>query len=641
MKVLSDDSRELSLVLGTAGHIDHGKTSLVRALTGTDCDRLSEEKKRGITIELGFASLRLADGRIVSIVDVPGHERFIRQMVAGAAGIDAVLFVVAADEGVMPQTREHLEILSLLGIRRGIVALTKIDAVDDDLLELARMDVEALLKGTFLEGAAIVPLSSVDGRGIDALKTEIGRLVDELQPRRWEGLFFLPIDRAFPISGFGTVVTGTAYSGRIRLGEEVSILPADVRGKVRSLQVHGKAVDVASAGQRVALNLAGISIDSLEKGDVLCPSDLFEPTSCIDVSFQLLPSAAEPLRHWQRIRLHLGTSDVLARISFLDRSEIHAGERAVAQLVTESPLVGLLGQPFVVRFYSPLKTIGGGRILNVYGHKPRGTSARRERLSWLCDVEERLEAGKSLLEVFVDRHGLLPLPEAVRLLQEVPLVLSEAAQESPSMTLLRAGSEYLLSSRWMGSLEGRAQRALGAFHEEEPFLEGLSPERLFREILPGGDLKLLKALGKLLVDKGTVCFDEGLFRLPSFVPTRNELFLERSEKLLGLCRERKFQFPEIEEAQSLLGLPVTEFQSLLNALRQKKQVAILAETFLLSEEVEEELLRQVAALGGAITLASVRDLTGSTRRFVLPLLEYWDSRGITRRVGDKRILLKK
>lgn len=635
------ERKELSLVLGTAGHIDHGKTTLVKALTGTDCDRLSEEKKRGITIELGFASLELDDGRVVSIVDVPGHERFIRQMVAGAAGIDAVLFVVAADEGVMPQTREHLEILSLLGIRRGLVALTKIDAVDGDLLELARMDVEALLQGTFLEGAPIVPLSARDGRGLDDLKEAISRLVDALQPRRAEGLFFLPIDRAFPVSGFGTVVTGTAYSGRIGIGEEVAILPGEARGKIRGLQVHGQSVDVASAGQRVALNLSGVSVEDLQKGDVLCPEGPFEPTSCLDVAFRLLPSAAEPIRHWQRVRLHLGTSDVLARLAFFDRSELRPGERALAQIVSETPLVGLLNQPFVVRFYSPLKTIGGGRVLNVYGHKPRGATARKERLAWLRQLDESLQRGLSLLTPFVGRRGYLSLGEAQRLLQQKPSDLKEQAGKEASLFLLRAGSDFVLSETWVKGLENRAEEVLRAFHEKEPHLDGMDGEAFFRSLGASGDVKFIRALGDLLASRGTVVVENSLFRLPGFMGSNNALFLERRERFLRYCREKDVVFPEIEETRLALDLPVETFQSFLKALRQKGEVTILGETFLLSREVDEKLRSRVAALEGPITLAAVRDLTGSTRRFILPLLESWDGRGITRRVGEKRIFLKK
>lgn len=638
---MSGDLRELSLVLGTAGHIDHGKTSLVKALTGIDCDRLSEEKRRGITIELGFASLELADGRVVSLVDVPGHERFIRQMVAGAAGIDAVLFVVAADEGVMPQTREHLEILSLLGLRRGIVALTKIDVVDDDLLELARMDVEALLKGTFLEAAPLVPLSSVDGRGIDVLKEEIGRLVDQLRPRRSEGLFFLPIDRAFPISGFGTVVTGTAYSGSIGVGDEVAILPSDVRGKVRGLQVHGKAVDVAGAGQRVAVNVSGVSVDSFEKGDVLSLSGAFEVTSCLDVRFRLLPSANEPLRHWQRVRLHLGTCDLLARLSLLDRGEILPGEEAVAQIVTESPLLALSGQPFVVRFYSPLRTIGGGRVLNVYGHKPRGARARRERLIWLTELNLRLERNESLLEPFVDRGGFLSFRELLRLLQVPAASLIEEIERNGEVHLLRAGSDYVLSEKWLKALEVNVGAALKAFHDEEPLLDGMAQDRFFRLLLPGGDLRPAKALAERLLYRGTVVSGDGLFRLPSFVPGRNDLLAERSEALLRFCREREIQFPDIAEARERLALDEKDFKSLLAALRQKGRLFILAESFLLSDEVDLRLQARARTIEGDVTLAAVRDLMGSTRRFVLPLLEFWDSRGVTRRVGDKRVFLKK
>ena len=277
--------QEISLVLGTAGHIDHGKTSLVKALTSVDCDRLVEEKQRGITIELGFAPLELPDGKVVSIVDVPGHEKFIRQMVAGVTGIDAVIFVVAADEGVMPQTREHLDILRLLGIRKGIVAVTKTDLVDPELLELAMEDIRELLEGTFLEDAPMVAVSARDGSNIEAFKEELVQLLDGINPRETGGPLFLPVDRTFAVSGFGTVITGTAYSGEIRPGQEVSVIPAGMGGKVRGVQVHGQSVDRGLAWQRVAVNITGISVNDISRGDVICAKELFRPTPCIDVQF--------------------------------------------------------------------------------------------------------------------------------------------------------------------------------------------------------------------------------------------------------------------------------------------------------------------------------------------------------------------
>ncbi|MBP5212129.1 MAG: selenocysteine-specific translation elongation factor, partial [Pyramidobacter sp.] len=368
--------REISLVVGTAGHIDHGKTQLVKAMTGIDCDRLNEEKKRGITIELGFAPLVLPSERVISLIDVPGHDRFIRQMVSGASGVDAVLFVVAADEGVMPQTREHLDILSLLGVRHGVIAITKTDLVDEAMLELVREDVQMLTAGTFLEHAPVCAVSSVTGAGVDELKARLDELVDQVRPRERDGAYFMPIDRSFPVAGFGTVVTGTAYKGSLSPGDEVDVLPSGRSSRVRSVQVHGRSVETAFAGQRVAMCLSDLGLDEIERGDVVGVKGVYRSTNCLDVMLKLLDLVSEPLEHWQRVRLHIGTSDVLARVSMLDGRELAPGRTAPVQLVLEEPVAATIGQRFIIRFYSPLRTIGGGEVLVPYARRPSGKRGR-------------------------------------------------------------------------------------------------------------------------------------------------------------------------------------------------------------------------------------------------------------------------
>ena len=374
--------REISLVLGTAGHIDHGKTALINALTGVNCDRLIEEKKRGITIELGFAPLKLDDDRVVSVIDVPGHEKFIRQMVAGASGIDAALLVIAADESVMPQTREHLAIMELLGVHDGLIAVTKIDKIKEEkgMLDLVIDDIKEFVKGTFLENKSIVPVSSITGENLDGLRNEIKNLIDRVQTRPRSGAFFLPVDRTFTISGFGTVVTGTAYHGTAHPNDKIEVLPTGHEGRIRTLQVHGKNVENAYAGQRVAANLAGIDIDEIQRGDVVCNKGVFKPTTCFEAVIKLMPEVKEPLRHWQRIHVCIGTSEVLARVSLLNTKQIEPGQEIPAQLVLEEPVVCTYGQKFIIRFYSPLITIGGGEIIFPYSYKPRGAVLRAKIL---------------------------------------------------------------------------------------------------------------------------------------------------------------------------------------------------------------------------------------------------------------------
>ena len=652
------EGREISLVLGTAGHIDHGKTTLVKALTGVDCDRLIEEKKRGITIELGFAPLKLDDGRIVSIVDVPGHERFIRQMVAGASGIDGVLLVVAADEGVMPQTREHLEILSLLGVKDGFVALTKTDAVDEDFLELALEDVRDFLTGTFLEGKPIIPVSAIKGNNIGLLREELGRLVDRIRPRPRKGPFFLPIDRTFPMSGFGTVITGTAYRGELSAGNEGIVLPSGREGRIRSVQVHGADSKVAWAGQRVAVSLAGVSIDEIERGDVLCAKGIYAPTRCFECELHLLESVPS-LKHWQRIRLHIGTSDVTARVSLLESSSIQGGDTVPAQIVTEEDVVCLLDQRFVIRRYSPLETIAGGKVLSPFASKPRGRNARAaciKRIKALMRVATPAER----LAILIDSASLLHLGDAVRLLQETAeetvrigeklcssrvrtsrMMSSESSEGCPENggpIFLQGEKRFFLSERSIARLSSEISVFLQAFHESHPSQKGALIDEVVLGVLKEFDSRAARAFIDSLVAGGTLIIDEGFLRLRAFTPRDDERFFKDSESFLVFCRERGFQPPLLEETPRALGMDEKRFSSLLKGMRETGKMAIVS-GFLLSFEIEEKLLDLLIQEKEGITLARVRDLTNSSRKFILPLLEYFDAKGYTRRAGEVRVLL--
>ncbi|MGH7377367.1 MAG: selenocysteine-specific translation elongation factor, partial [Candidatus Methylomirabilales bacterium] len=362
------------IIVGTAGHIDHGKTSLVKALTGIDTDRLKEEKERGISIELGFAHLTLPGGLRLGIVDVPGHERFVKTMLAGVGGIDLVILVIAADEGIMPQTREHLHICRLLHIPRGLVALTKRDLVDPDWLEMVAEETRTFLKGTFLEGAPILPVSATTGAGLEELKTALAALAAEAEPKRVDGIFRLPIDRVFTMKGFGTVVTGTLLAGSLKVADEVVVLPEGARSRVRRLQVHGEAVEQAFAGQRTAVNLPGIEVSGIARGSLLCLPGTFRPASAMDATLTLLADAPRALKNRGRVRFHLGTSEVLARVVFLDREELEPGQSAYVHLRLESRGAALPQDRFVIRSYSPAVTIGGGIILD-----PAPPERRRKR----------------------------------------------------------------------------------------------------------------------------------------------------------------------------------------------------------------------------------------------------------------------
>ncbi len=636
------EEREIALVIGTAGHIDHGKTTLVGALTGVDCDRLLEEKKRGITIELGFAPLRLDDGRVVSIIDVPGHERFIRQMVAGASGIDAVMLIVAADESVMPQTREHLAILELLGIKDGLIVITKADRVEPEMLALVVEDIGDFIKGTFLEGKKIVPVSALSGLNIDLLKKELVFLVDRVRPRPRKGAFFLPIDRAFPIAGFGTVVTGTAYRGVARPGDEIEIFPAGKEGKIRSLQVHGRIVEEAWAGQRVAANLSNISMDGLARGDVVCRRGVFANTRCFDALVKILPSAADPLKHWQRVRLYIGTSDVLARVSLLEARHLFPGQEAPAQLIAEEDIVCTAEQRFIVRFYSPLVTIGGGCVVFPYAHKPRGALARRvssERirtLSAAVSVEERFA-------LLVGQAGMMDFDRASRALQEESSGLSVIAGrvlKNSHILELKGEKPVYLSSACLNELSGDVATVLKGWHEAYASEEGMPLDELTRTALKTLDNKAARSLMAMLTEKGLLVVSENRVRLPDFIPKNDEAFRKNSEALFAYCRRKAFQPPTLEEAKVDLKMDPRVFSLLLQNLKNSRRVVLLGGEYLFTDEMEGLALDVLQKIEGDVTLAAVRDVTNSSRKYILPILEYFDSKGYTRRVGDIRVVRK-
>ena len=505
---------ETTIVFGTAGHIDHGKTTLIKALSGVDCDRLSEEKRRGITIELGFAPLTLPSGRIVSVVDVPGHERFIRQMVAGATGIDAVILVISADEGVMPQSREHLEILSLLGIKEGLIAITKADLVDEEMLELVKSDVEDLVKGTFLERKPMICVSSTKGMNLDRLLEVIDGTVDRIKPRDTDGPFFMPIDRSFPIAGFGTVVTGTVYKGKTQIGDTLDVLPLGKNSKVRSIQVHGKAVQEALAGQRSALNLPNIKSTELERGDVACSSGLFKTTQCLDVKLTLLASTPEPLKHWQQVHLHIGTSETMARVALLKDTKLLPNDEAFGQLVLKEPLVAHMGQRFIIGHIHLLGTIEEAKFFSLT-IKTEGKKARTELLAFrqACPSKSSCRTICSNLR----KDWPSSFNEAI--------ILSQLTPEQLKLTLNKAGAlgiifiesgeqPLLMSLPYYEGLTRSLQDILNRFHEKNSHLAGMKASDLIAALEISLTKRQCQELLRLFVNRGLIETDGEIVRLP-------------------------------------------------------------------------------------------------------------------------------
>ncbi|MDO4988613.1 MAG: selenocysteine-specific translation elongation factor [Synergistes sp.] len=634
-------NNEYPFIIGTSGHIDHGKTAVVKRLTGVDCDRLEEEKKRGMTIELGFAPFTLPSGRTISIIDVPGHEKFIRQMVAGAAGIDAVMLVIAADDGVMPQTREHLAILSLLGIKNGLTVINKTDLVDEEMLELAAEDVSSLIAGTFLENNPIIPVSAATGAGIDKLRAALQKMTETASAREKRGAFFQPVDRAFHISGFGTVITGTAIKGEIHDGDEVEIMPRGIYSKVRSVQVHGAQVTSATAGQRVAMNLANVTLNDVKRGDVVTARDCFTSSKCLDVSLRLLADAA-PVKHWQRFHLHVGTTETAARLSLLDREEIMPGETTNAQLITDDPVVASLNSCFILRTYSPLATVAGGKILFSAGERPRSKNAKAALIKYLSILSEEPPLKEKIIAL-IEYKGAISASAAAKMNEITNTELMRAISPYESrgeIAVLRAGDAMLLSKHKTEELSDTLHTALETFHKEHPERKGMTAEECAK-YLPLPDIKFVKELICVFQKRGEIAGEDDRVRLVSFVPLNEGAFAENVKALKKFACEKGFSMPTISEAQEALGVSDDEIKRIISSLREKKELALITGPFILLADVQQKFIGALASVSGDITLAAVRDATDSSRKYILPLLEYFDGIGITRRVGDKRILIKK
>ncbi|MBQ3693401.1 MAG: selenocysteine-specific translation elongation factor [Synergistaceae bacterium] len=623
--------REISLVLGTAGHIDHGKTALINALTGINCDRLIEEKRRGITIELGFAPITLEDGRVVSVIDVPGHEKFIRQMVAGASGIDAALLVIAADESVMPQTREHLAIMNLLGVHEGLIAITKIDRIagEEGMLELVIDDVKEFVKGTFLEGKPIVPVSSVTGENLDELRREITALIDRVKTRPVSGAFFLPVDRAFVISGFGTVVTGTAYHGTAHPSDKIEVLPSGREGRIRTLQVHGKNVESAFAGQRVAANLAGIDIDEITRGDVVCHKGIFRATRCFEAMIKLMPEVREPLKHWQRVHVCTGTSEVLARVSLLRSKQIEPGEEEPAQLVLEEPVVCTYGQRFILRFYSPLITIGGGEIIFPYSYKPRGAASRAKILERILRLKEAGRDSESRFEYLINEAGSISRSESLQLIQDTQNNVEGLAEK-----LIAHGKIILLDNNYVSR-----KYCDDMLHELVDSVKDYQKHFASESGMPVENINTSRSLINLAVNQGLLSIEGNKIHTPDFIPENDETFNANKNALKNICMSHKWQLITLNELKDEAGLPDKEFAKVIQAMKNSGELAIIPEGFILIRELEDEMRNILRSLGSQVTLAQVRDATGSTRKFILPILEYFDAKKYTRRAGDYRVVL--
>jgi selenocysteine-specific elongation factor len=631
-----------SIIIGTAGHIDHGKTSLVKALTGIDADRLEEEKRRGITIDLGFAHLELnatsGEKLRLGFIDVPGHERFVRNMLAGVGGIDLVLLVIAADESIKPQTREHFEICRLLSIPRGITVITKSDLVDEETLSVARMEIEEFVRGSFLDTtrSPIVALSARTGAGLDELKQEIARLAVDVPSRDTEALFRLPIDRVFVMKGFGTVVTGTLIAGKIKKEEEVEIFPSRLRGRIRGAQVHGASSEQAIAGQRTALNLAGVPTEDLARGMTLAAPGLLEPTQRVGVQLSLLKDA-KPLKNRARVHLHAFTAETIAEVALYDVSELKPGATGFAQLRTAEPLLLLPGDRLILRQFSPVVTIGGAVVLDSF------PQARQKKDAALAALRVFATGNpQASLLTRIARRGSegLAVSGAVREMGLKESVIKPIVAKLVQEKQVIQTADRLISAEAFAKTKQDALAILDAFHKANPLVAGISKEEL-REKLDLDQTVLEAGLLQLVTEKKIEIAGEQV-RLAGRGVALKDDEAKAKEQIERAFSEAGLKVPFMKEVLAKLPVDSARAHKLVTLLLRDRVLVKLADDLVFHQSALQGLrqtMTQYKATSAKIDVGKFKDLIGVTRKYAIPLLEYLDQQRVTRRVGDERIIL--
>jgi selenocysteine-specific elongation factor len=630
------------IILGTAGHIDHGKTSLIKAMTGIDTDRLKEEKERGITIELGFASLDLPSGQHLGIVDVPGHEKFVKNMVAGATGIDIVVMVIAADEGVMPQTREHLEICTLLGVQFGMVALTKIDMVDEEWLELALDDVREFIQGTFLEKAPIVPVSSANGQGMPEFVKTLDELSQQIPDRPPSSLFRLPIDRVFTMKGFGTVITGTLISGKVKVGDTIMIYPSGITSKVRGIQVHNSSVAGAEAGMRTAINFQGLEKTSIQRGEVLAGPHTLKSNYMVDISLHFLSSNPKPIRNRTLVRFHTGTSEVLGNLILLDREELSPGENTVAQLRLNYPVALVKGDRFVLRSYSPIRTIGGGDIINPIPQKhKRFKSTINEGLQNLNS-----QSTEEIISFHVNESGYQGISFSdLRLVTNVPEKQLESILQSllSQKAIIQADKEnrIYIHKHNFKKLKVDTLNYLDNYHKTHPLKSGMPKEELktkFPSILAS---KLFNLTVNQMIKDSDIAQEENTVRLATHTVSLAEDQADVRNKILDTYSQAGLQPPYFKELSKSLKVESKRAKDVLMHLVEEGLIVKAKEELYFHTAAIEALKKRLVDFldsHGEITTPQFKEMTGASRKYVIPLAEYFDAKNVTLRVGDVRKL---
>ena len=640
----------MDIIVGTAGHIDHGKTALVKALTGVDADRLPEEKQRGITIDIGFAELDLGEVRI-GFVDVPGHEKFVKNMLAGASGIDAVALVIASDEGVMPQTREHFEICRLLETKTGLVVLTKKDLVDEELLELVKLDASELVENSFLENAPMIPVSAKTGEGIEELKRILLETAAKIPNRKNETIARLPIDRSFTVKGFGAVVTGTLISGEISEGEELEILPLSQKVRVRGIQTHGKSVKTANAGQRTAVNLGGIEHSEIERGMVLAEKNVLRPAQIFDAETEVLEDAKRSLKSRQRVRVHIGTIEALARVQVLNEAnEIAQGGKDFVQLRLETPIVAVPNERFIIRSYSPQITIAGGKILDAPAqkHRRKDIANVRKHLQNLIESEnDKARQIKLFLET-AGEHGLTFSDLQARTAWRAEILQKAIRENIEKKASVEAESFYIARTPFE-NLKTRTLAEIENFHKREPLIKGILRETLRERIFARLPPEIFKAVLSNLETENKIAAEKDIVRLASHSLELSAEEKQIRENLEKIYRKAGLEVPTLETAlqEAIRGTKSSPeksrkiFQLLLNS----GEIVKVTEEFFFAKKAIDDLINKMREFAEAkttdrlIDVAIFKEIAGVSRKYAIPLLEYFDREKITRRGGDKRLVL--
>ena len=632
------------IILGTAGHIDHGKTSLIKAMTGIDTDRLKEEKERGITIELGFAALDLPGGQHLGIVDVPGHEKFIKNMVAGVTGIDIVVMIIAADEGVMPQTREHMEICTLLGVRHGLVAMTKIDLVDEEWMELALEDIRDFSQGTFLENSPVLPVSSVSGQGIPELIEALDEIAREIPPRPPSSLFRLPIDRVFTMKGFGTVITGTLVSGKVTVGDTIMIYPSRITSKVRGIQVHNKSADSAEAGMRTAINFQGLDKAAVQRGEVLSSPNALITSYMADLSFHYLASNKKPLKNRTLVRLHTGTSEVLGHLILLEQEELPPGQTAVAQIRLDAPVAIVKDDRFVIRSYSPIRTIGGGQVLNPTPQKHKRLKPDIIRgLQHLTD-----EDPESIITYHIQQAGYSGVSFShLKIMsnlggKQLDTILQNLLSRKTALQTDKENRIYIHQTAF-DTLQQKSAEYLAKYHETNPLKAGMPKEELRSKFPRLSNSKLFNLVINQMIKNKQIVQEENTVRLESHRVSLGEDQADVRQKIFKVYQEGGLQPPYFRDVVKKLDADPKRTKDVLMLLMEEGQIVKTKEDLYFHAKAVEELKSRLVDFlktHGEITTPQFKEMTGASRKYVIPLIEYFDSKNVTLRVGDSRKLRK-